>query len=75
MQQQCQSLVLYIGLAPSSLLKDPASFSVDVASFMAKLWWEDKASSSSNSFFRKSYLTCFRFLQIKLKNREITIKF
>ena len=46
MQQQCQSRFLYIGLAPSSLLKDPASFSVDVASFMAKLWWEDKASSS-----------------------------
>ena len=46
MQQQCQPRVLYIGLAPSSLLKDPASFSVDVASFMAKLWWEDKASSS-----------------------------
>ena len=39
-------ILLHLGLAPSSLLKDPASFSVDVAAFMGKLWWEDKASQA-----------------------------
>ena len=38
------------GLAPSSLLKDPASFLVEVAAFMGKLWWEDMA--------RPAHLNC-----------------